>query len=244
MREIETSRPLELEKAYNVRDLGGYANQKGEKLREKRFLRADALSRLTDADWKKLKEYGVVCVVDLRSPKELETAPGIPPENSGIEYHSVPLFDHIQSNDGTQKIPGSLHELYVDLLENSREQISRVLRCFLRYQEGCCLFHCTAGKDRTGVIAMLLLGLAGVDRDTIAADYSVSAGYMELVFAGQREALQRAGYGKAAFLLRSDPEEMHRTLEYVNEKYAGIKPYLQELLNEEELDRLKSRMLG
>ncbi|MGN1149001.1 MAG: tyrosine-protein phosphatase [Lachnospiraceae bacterium] len=244
MSEIETAKPLALESAYNVRDIGFYCNKDGVKLKEGRFLRADALGNLTEKDKTKLEEYGVKAVVDLRSPVEIEKAPCKLCESGKVEYYSVPMFDNIQSNDGTQKMPHSLYELYVSLLDNCQEQIKKVLQIFIDHREGCCLFNCSAGKDRTGVIAMLLLGLADVDEDTIAADYGVSAGYMEPVFAPQRQAMEAAGYGKAAFLLLSDPAQMHKTVDYVNEKYGGIKEYLRRLLSKEEYRLLQSGLVG
>lgn len=242
MESIEVAKPLYLRNAYNVRDLGFYRTVDGRKLCKGRFLRADSLGSLTKADWEKLKTYGVVAVVDLRSVMERERQPFAAEEN-GVDYYSVPLLDEIQSNDGTREVPKSLHELYKGLLDNSKQQIAEALRTFLKYEKGCCIFNCTAGKDRTGVIAMLLLGLAGVDEETIIADYSVSAENMKPVFAGQIRSMEEAGYSALAYLLRSDSEEMRQTLDYVKEQYGGIRNYLRKLLSEEEVQALLTRIL-
>lgn len=235
---------MNLKNAYNVRDFGGYYNQAGEKLLEQKFLRSASLAHLTEEEWLELKEYGVVAIVDLRSSMERERAPFAVEKNGEIDYYSIPLFDNIQSNDGTQKLPESLHALYCGLLDNSQKEIREVLRTFLKYDAGCCLFNCSAGKDRTGVIAMLLLGLAGVDEDTIIKDYSVSEENMKPVFAGQIKMMEQAGYGKLAFLLESKPEEMRKTLDYVKEKYGSIPEYLKGLLTEDEIEALRVRMTG
>ena len=242
MNTVETAKPLALQNAYNVRDIGYYRNRNGEKLKEGIFLRADSLNRLTMEDWLKLKQYGVVSIVDLRSPEECSRNPFDLKAAGEIFYHSVPLFDNIQSNDGTQKLPQSLHDLYVQLLDNSSRQIAVVLRDFLEHKSGCHLFNCTAGKDRTGVIAMLLLGLADVDEETIVADYSVSAENMEPVFAGQIQAMNKAGYGAMSFLLKSEPEEMRQTLAHISQKYGSIRDYLTGILSTEEVNQLR-RML-
>lgn len=250
MEKIKAAAPLALQNAYNVRDIGCYYDRNGRKLQEKRFLRSDALNRLTEKEWLSLKEYGVAAVIDLRSPMERYMAPFTIDDASftakspadSIAYHSLPLFDNIQSNDGTQKAPKSLHELYCGLLENSSAQITRVFQCFLQYPKGCCLFNCSAGKDRTGVIAMLLLGLADVDEETIIADYSASADNMEPVFSAQISAMEQAGYGAMAFLLQSEPEQMRLTLEYIREKYGSIPQYLQKLLSGKELEALRHRL--
>ena len=240
---IEVSRPLALAHAFNVRDIGHYHNREGEKLRERKFLRSDALGRLDEGDWNLLKEYGVTAIVDLRSPQEQEKEPfGEAAKQAGIRYDAVPLFDNIQSNDGTAAFPESLHKLYVQLLEGSGAQLAEVFRKFLENREGCSLFNCTAGKDRTGVIAMLLLGLAGVDEDVIVADYSVSAANMQPVFAPQIAAMKNAGYEKLAFLLESEPEDMRLTLEYVDGTYGSAEGYLKTILSEEEMEELRQML--
>ena len=91
---------------------------------------------------------------------------------------------------------------------------------------------------------MLLLGLADVEEDVIAADYGVSAGYMEPVFQKQRKALEKAGFGKAAFLLGSDPKEMNLTTRYLKERYGSIRAYVETLLSEEETKLLRERLIG
>ena len=241
-----TAEPLRLEKAYNVRDLGYYTNRYGEKLNTGKFLRSDALHLITKEDEQTLVDYGVRVIVDLRSPMEAEKAPCLIQQHQDIDYYSIPLFDDIQSNDGSRALPNSLHELYIFLLDNSKEQIKRILQCFLRYENGCCLFNCTAGKDRTGIIAMLLLGLADVEEERIAADYSVSARYMEPVFAAQRLALQKAGYSnyqQFSFLLESPAEEMEKTMQYLQDNYDGISNYVSRLLSQDEFDRLRNRLV-
>lgn len=241
---VETAKPLALKNAYNVRDIGYYCNREGEKLKEGHFLRADSLSRLTPEDWQALKKYGVVSIVDLRSPEECTREPFDLQAAGDIFYDSIPLFDHIQSNDGTQAFPRSLHALYIHLLDHSSGQIAVVLRNFLKNREGCHLFNCTAGKDRTGVIAMLLLGLADVDEETIVADYSTSAENMEPVFAGQIQAMQKAGHGAMSFLLKSEPEDMRLTLAHIHHKYGSIRSYLTGILSEDEVDQLRSMLVA
>lgn len=242
---IQTAVPLPLAHAYNVRDIGCYRGRNGEKLREGRFLRSDALGRLDDREWQFLKDYGVTLIVDLRSPKEREQEPfKQQAEAAGICYQSVPMFDNIQSNDGSEEFPASLYELYIRMLDKNSDQIREVLRKFLKNEEGCCLFNCTAGKDRTGVIAMLLLGLADVEEDTIIADYSVSAENMRPLFEGQIRAMEEAGYGNLRFLLESDPEDMRITLRFLKERYGNARKYVRNLLTEEEVKRLEGMLAG
>lgn len=96
----------------------------------------------------------------------------------GIDYRVVSLYDGIHSAMFEGKLPDSLGEMYIELLEESKERMAELFRLFLS-ATGASLFHCAAGKDRTGVVAMLLLKLARVPDETIILDYSVTERYIE-----------------------------------------------------------------
>lgn len=238
----EVSRPLNLSHAYNVRDLGGYINKNNCELMKGRILRSDSLHALDDEDVKKLLSYGegVNCVIDLRSPYEIQKEPNVFALNNETMYHSIPLYDNVQSNEIQRDFPESLCSIYIRILEDSRKQIAQVLRIISKNTCGCTLFNCTAGKDRTGVIAMLILSLADVDERVIVSDYETSAKNMEPVFHIMKEQMKKKGYFMPEHLLGSDSAEMEKTFDYLNEKYGGASGYLATLdIEKEELDSLK-----
>jgi len=202
--------------AFNVRDIGGYRGQAGA-LAHGRFLRAGSLANLTDAGRERLLDYGVDCVVDLRSVYERSQKPGRLGEKHGVADIHIPMLDHIQSSSvhDASWIPESLETLYIDTLKNGGADFLRVFEVFAQ-DYTCILFHCTAGKDRTGMTAMLLMGLAGVPEEDIIEDYSYSHKLNHEFMIP----------GLPAFLFYSKPETMRAALDMLRQDYGGISGYL------------------
>lgn len=185
--------PLPLAGAANVRDLGGLPVTGGT-VATATVLRGDALSTLTDGDLAQLTALGVGDVVDLRSEAEV-AAHGADRIPAGARHHLIPLLDDttaaLSAALSTALSTGDTPALTALLGEGRAEAIAlagprrqlgspvaragyaRLLTLIAR-APGALLFHCTAGKDRTGVAAALLLGLLGADEDTIVADYLAS----------------------------------------------------------------------
>ena len=166
--------PLVLAGTRNTRELGGYPAACGRKTRRHAFLRSDGLSGLTDKDVQMLLDYGVCCVVDLRSESETAAAPSRLADVPGVDYYSIPMLDEAASQGFTGGMPERMGDVYVKLLSGRGDAFARIIRIFAQHSGGTVLFNCTAGKDRTGVTAMLLLLLAGVPCEIVVADYSVS----------------------------------------------------------------------
>ena len=241
----EVSKPLDLEMAYNVRDLGVYINSRGKKLIRNQLFRADGLHSLTGEDQKKLKEAGITAVIDLRSNQEVELLPCVFCNEEDMDYHRVPLLDRVSSNGLQGGFPDSMADLYVELLENSKDEISKVLRIIAGYPDRAVVFNCTAGKDRTGVIAMLLLELAGVEEKWIIADYAVSEENIRPLFEKQKEQLSRAGIEMPEYLFASRPQEMEQTIQYLKSEYGSVRRYVESLdLTEDERYAIQLKMEG
>ncbi|MGN0071787.1 MAG: tyrosine-protein phosphatase [Atopobiaceae bacterium] len=162
----------------NVRDLGGYPVG----LRQTKwhaFLRAGKLQNVTDEDCDFLHKYGVRMVIDLRSDAEVAAAPDRTCDEGDIAYIHAELGSEDLSDPA---LVGSLkkqcedgtfnaEDFYVPMLENT-QALRTVFRTISQAPEGACiLIHCNAGKDRTGIVSMLLLMLAGVSREDCVADY-------------------------------------------------------------------------
>lgn len=241
----EVSKPLDLEMAYNVRDLGVYINSRGKKLIRNQLFRADGLHSLTGEDQKKLKEAGITAVIDLRSNQEVELLPCVFCNEADMVYHRVPLLDRVSSNGLQGGFPDSMADLYIELLENSKDEIAKVLRIIAGYPDKAVVFNCTAGKDRTGVIAMLLLELAGVEEKWIIADYAVSEENIRPLFEKQKEQLSRAGIEMPEYLFASRPQEMEQTIQYLKSEYGSVRRYLESLdLTEDERYAIQLKMEG
>lgn len=226
-RHPRVSEPLSLEGAHNVRDLGGYETPYGVTTGGA-FLRADALAGLTEPDVAALERYGLSLVIDLRASEEAARSRDPFGEGSAhpeVAYEHVPLIDGMNSGLAAGQIPESLASLYCGLLDDSSASIARVMS-LLAATEGCGLFHCSAGKDRTGVIAMLLLGLAGVSDEDIVADYAATEGYMADAFKAQRRQLEALGFKLPGFMFESKPESMRVALAHLHERYGTAREYL------------------
>ncbi|MCD8379306.1 MAG: tyrosine-protein phosphatase [Lachnospiraceae bacterium] len=242
MDHTRVSEPLRLDGAKNIRDMGGYPTKDGVTARGA-FLRADGLQELTDRDIETLEQYGVRRVIDLRSDMEVKY---MPDRVGKMEYFHVGMLDQMNSEGFQGTGPESMFALYQALLDHSAEKIGEVMHLMAEVKEGASLFHCTAGKDRTGVIAMLLLELAGVPEKYIVADYSVTEKYMKVVFARQKEQAAANGIEIKDYMLRSKPEDMQNTLDYFHNRYTDAETYLLRNCgcNKEETAFLKLRLMG
>lgn len=233
---IMPARPIPFTGALNIRDLGGYASTNGRVTQTHRFLRAEGLNRLTGEDQEKLVQYGVRAIFDLRSDYERKETPD--PVFPGIVHYDFPLLDRLNSAQAGDQIPNSMAEVYVGLLQNSGETFAEMLRQMLTV-DGCVLFHCTAGKDRTGLTAMLLLGAAGVPRETIVRDYEVS----EVYLAPMIEKIIRENLAPA-HLLDSKRVYLETALDWIEENAGSIPLYLKQIgLTEKEISGLADKLL-
>ncbi|KAJ7752840.1 tyrosine phosphatase family-domain-containing protein [Mycena maculata] len=169
----------------NVRDLGGLSSQIYPNFVTKPRLmyRSAELSGITEEGKAQLKELGILQVFDLRSDTEIEKYNTPLPDIEGVDIKHVPVF---KKDDYSPEMMAKRYqlyasgkteafmELYSQILDHGGRAFGAILRHIRdRPNEGC-LFHCTAGKDRTGVIAAILLKLAGVDNATIAHDYALT----------------------------------------------------------------------
>jgi len=240
-------RTLQWDACLNIRDLGGYQTADGSVTRWGAVLRGDTLTRLSPAGCSALIEYGVRTIIDLRSPGEIHIEPHPFAESTtGVAYHRIPLF-HDQDTSKASWIDAarSLVEVYETTLAQSQDRIVATLRTIANADPGVVVFHCHAGKDRTGLIAMFLLAIAGVPDQTIIADYALSDQNLASIhneilarFADQPERQQYVGR-----LLYTRPEYMHATLQLLRDRYNSPISYLTTAgLAIAEIDLLRQRL--
>jgi protein-tyrosine phosphatase len=236
---------IPLEGCLNFRDLGGYAGEGGGKIRYGQIYRADDLSKLSAADIVRIGELGISIVIDLRSAEELNRAPNPLCGRPGFAYHHVPLLDGLNSSpDGPPEIQ-SLPEMYKSLLPKAGAQIGRVFQALCRREGRGAVFHCTAGKDRTGVIAALILNLCGVADGDIIADYALTYGRMKPLFDAMIRKARQAGVDVPEHLLCSDPAFMEEFLGFLKQTYTGAESYLRgQGLSPGDLGTLRDSLLG
>jgi hypothetical protein len=174
-RVTESDRHLIWEGCFNVRDLGGLSTADGGVTRRGALVRADALDKLTEAGWLALWEHGVRTVVDLRNDDELHGDAS--PRPPGLTTIHLPL-DGIEDRefwDVWQNGPQFGTPLYYGPhLARFPQRSAAAVSAIARAPAGGVAYHCGGGRDRAGQITMLILALAGVPADAIAADYMLS----------------------------------------------------------------------
>jgi protein-tyrosine phosphatase len=173
----ERRRVLGWEGCLNSRDLGGYPTRDGGETRWGAIVRSDRLGDLTAAGQEALVAHGILTIIDLRTPNEVRSYPNPFADPAhlgghGIAYVNISLVD---PGVGSREHFATLADDYIDMLESFAPSISRIMATIADAPAGGILFHCMAGKDRTGITSALLLDLVGVPRETIGADYALTA---------------------------------------------------------------------
>jgi protein-tyrosine phosphatase len=224
----------------NARDLGGYPTVDGAVTRRRSLLRADDLAQLTPEGLRALADYGVGTVLDLRWPEEIAAAPSpVPRDLPGVRYMSVSLLAENPADWGALGGYCAKEQWKCTVLERLRPQLKRTLAVIAAAGPAPLLFHCVAGKDRTGVIAALLLALAGTVPEAIAADYAASTENLREAY------LRRYRDGDPAAIIeavRCPEEAIYNMLDYLD-RAGGIRAYLRDIgLSEAEIARLRARL--
>ena len=218
---------------FNARDLGGLVTVDGRRLRSGVVYRADGLHRLPPGEVERLAAAGIRTVVDLRTAAELEVAPSFASVGD-IEVHHLPVLREVWPRDqfGAEiddDPVGFLVARYSEMLDEGRDAIAAVFALLADPARRPLAFHCSAGKDRTGVVAGLVLGLAGVPDDDIADDYASSAEAMAELAAWIRRYRPQAATSMddqpAAFLSCPAPA-MHGFLDIVRSHFGSVASYL------------------
>jgi len=176
----EPSRTLAFEGCVNFRDLGGYRTADGRRLGWRRLFRADGLSTLTDSDQRQLTELGVATVIDLRTVDETEQRGRFPVDRVPVRYVGLPLTDVLPT---PEELPSWGHASYVagrygEMVAQGGPALTAAFEVLGSGDALPAVFHCSAGKDRTGVLAALILAFLGVPDETIVEDYHLSAAAM------------------------------------------------------------------
>ena len=157
---------------FNFRDLGGYPTTDGHHVRWRRVFRADGIHRLTRDD---LAPLGIRSVVDLRTDLERDERGAF--AGDGIATHHLPVIEATWEREAVLPDHDEVEYLvarYVEMLESGSAAIAGTFRLLADADALPLVFHCAAGKDRTGVTAAMLLSSLGVGDDNIAGDYALS----------------------------------------------------------------------
>jgi protein-tyrosine phosphatase len=226
---VITARHVKCDGAFNVRDLGGYPTGDGGSVRWRTIYRADGLHRITPESLGEVRSLGWRTVLDLRTLGELDS--GVYADD-GVQVLHLPMLGKTWSIDGVTGAEDAatfLADRYVDMLATGRPAIAAGIEVLATAARLPAVFHCSAGKDRTGVLAALLLSMLGVSDDVIADDYHLSAAAMERLVAAlaaeNPEVADRMVEQPDVFR-RCPPEAMHLFLQRLRERYGSVDLYL------------------
>jgi protein-tyrosine phosphatase len=208
---------------WNTRDLGGLPLDGGV-TRSRVLIRSDSLVHLTPDGRDALSAYGVTTVLDLRSRGEILTNPSPFAAAVGVRYvHRELIDDSNMNNIGDSK---DMLQRYVHIIDNRPEAFREVFTA-IDEAEGGVVFHCFAGKDRTGLVAAMLLSLAGVAPEDVAADYEET----DLQLAKQYEVwISEAPPEKQDLFcdeLRCPPDRILGVLDHLEKRWGGVASYLE-----------------
>ena len=215
---------VELAGAYNFRDLGGLPTTDGARTRSGVLFRSDALHHLDPDDVSRLVGLGIKAVVDLRSSAEVETTGRGLLADEDIGWYHLPL-SNVGGADYTPPpalAAGDLGGHYVNSLDERTEQMARVVEHLTAPDSTPAVFHCTAGKDRTGMVAALVLGMVGVEPEAIIADYALTDAAMPQImerFGAQSQ--PEATVELLPAIMRAEASSMRTFLAAVDERYGG-----------------------
>lgn len=233
-------RLLPLQGGRNFRDLGGYRSADGRQVRWGKIYRSGVMVGLTPADMKYLSDLDLEVVCDLRSSQERTAQPNPflkteAPQVIGTDY-DMPQMAGMFHATNRQEAVTAFAKSYMDFIEALTPQYTDMFARLVR-RDAPLAFNCSAGKDRTGVAAALILSTLGVPRDTVVADYALTQVYMPPaalmkqmaaehqsqpgVSPEQVKAFMRMPREVIQVLMGSDPEVMRQTLAMIDQKYGG-----------------------
>jgi protein-tyrosine phosphatase len=235
---------LSLVGAINFRDLGGYHTRDGRRTRFGRVFRSNSLQELTQDDLQIIRErLGLATVLDLRSGREISRDGLGPLEHEPLRYVNLPMLQEKRDYQ-PGRVETGLVDRYLSYLDFARENVVKALETIAEAQP--LVFHCSAGKDRTGVLAALVLGCLGVDSETVVSDYAANQQAREAIIEFLR---RRPSYAERldelpSSALDAEPETMREFLYLLEERYGGARGWaLSAGVSEATLCRLEATLV-
>ena len=229
-------RLIGLEAVHNFRDLGGYATADGRSTRWRTLFRSDGLYRLRGADdMSRVRQLGLKSVIDLRTEREQREQGIFPTDDIKVTFHHLSIVDVTWSDTETPEFDDEVEFLvwgYRDMLEIGSSRFADAMHVLAQTDSLPAVFHCAAGKDRTGVLAALLLSSLGVDDAHICADYGLTQDAMRRSIAWSKvhrpELAERYATIPKAYLA-ADPRAMQIILAELAQRHGSVRNYVREI---------------
>lgn len=254
---IAAERHQPFEGVVNFRDLGGYETADGRRVKWGRVFRSGHLARVSEKDKTLLKRMGIKVICDFRSPGEIEAQPDWLPEDGSTTYLQYPIvhgeFDPVAAMESLQK--GDISWLtedfiikrYIQKIDQFPKVWGEVLKMLADPDNRPLVFHCTAGKDRAGACAALILLSLGVPEDTVIYDHGLSNVYIAEALKMINERIKALGIDpeKAAPYFTAPRNAIIALVDHVRNTYGSAEAYLRSKagLGENVFKALKRQLL-
>ncbi len=247
--DIDPARVLDVEGAYNVRDLGGYETRDGRTTRWGRYLRSDTLANLTHDGVRTLLGYGIRNIIDLRRSNDLQFNPSPFIGNESVTYYHQNMSGDIGlvDREAIENIEDQAERrgrVYCFILEQRKHILHQIFSILAQPDGLPVLVHCNAGKDRAGIAAAFVLDICGVPRDTIIEDYGLTARCLVRRYYAQNPDVSPEDYTWQDYRQDVCPlQSMEVTLDHLDAKYGGVQGYLRDAgVTEDQITAIREAM--
>ncbi|PJF21151.1 MAG: hypothetical protein CUN56_12545 [Phototrophicales bacterium] len=241
------TRRLPLQGSLNFRDLGGYQTTTGQYIKWGKIFRGDAQDRLTDDDIQYMDSIGFKLMCDLRGEHEAIERPG----RLNTERLHLPIHDDLVNGrvirerllaKDTQGMDETMmFGSYERILDQFPQVFATALKQMTEPQNLPLAFHCTAGKDRTGLLAAMLLTLLGIPKKTIIQDYDLSNGYVQPFLDWMRGRVEANGidFESIKVVFSAPVALLLHAYDYLEQQYGGMLSYLRDYVGIDEATQQK-----
>lgn len=239
------TRKIELDGAYNFRDLGGYLAADSKTIRWRKLYRSDNLAKLTKQDHERLEHLDLKLIIDLRSKEEWVSKPNRLPNGNGIIIKNIEIYDINKSHNdlkneilqgqlGDTDLKEDLLKIYSHAVSDYQKELRFFFKLLLDPVNYPVLILCNAGKDRTGVASALVLMALGVSQDIIMTDYMLSKVYLKpmikrLIARVRLLSFFRADIGQLEKLLDTRTEYLSATFRAIDREFGSTESFLDSL---------------
>lgn len=243
-------RQIDIKGAYNLRDLGGLSTQNGKTIKRGKIFRAGQITRIPDTEFDKLAALNIQTICDFRTTKEQTASPDRWHNLEQINRCSLPVGEGRMDTPWQEKVKMGLgKESYLykanrSYVETNFGQFKSFFKLLLDERNYPLLFHCTAGKDRTGFAAAILLHILGVDKETILEDYLLTNEFVEW-FRIKMSVNPAFDFEAMRPILIADLDYIQGVYDAIAEHYGTMNAFLEQALEigDKEIQQLKTILL-